>query len=111
MKPMRVLPLKVLIYPSDIRQRDRVWGKAGMVVDMDDPVVARLLVGQEYKLEPAAEGTMPDPLPRPIEAMREKERPRPKRAEVQAATAASAAAPLTANIQAPDKLPRTAKKE
>lgn len=106
MKLMRVMPTKVLIYPSEIRQRDRVWARQGAVIDMDDPIVARLMVGQEYKLEDAELASGPDPLPRPIEAMREGAARRQNPVAAKAAAAAAAAAPMTATIQKPDVLPR-----
>lgn len=56
-KLMRVTAQDVLHLPPDMQaDQNRIWLKAGGVIDMDDPFTRHAVKGQEYKLEDAPEG-------------------------------------------------------
>lgn len=60
---MRVVKQEVLHLPADMQaDQDRVWLKAGGVVDMDDPFTRHAVKGQEYKLEDASDNAAVTPL-------------------------------------------------
>lgn len=54
---MRVMEGMVLHWPDESRMRGRIRGRAGYVVDTEGPEEDFFLEGQDYKLEPAPEGS------------------------------------------------------
>jgi hypothetical protein len=62
MKLHRVCPGKYLHFPPEIDKKDPLWLPPGGVLDLDDPFVAKCIVGQEYKLEPDDTATEPTPI-------------------------------------------------
>ena len=58
-KKFRVRDGRVLHFPQEwCDETTRVWIRSGQIVDLDDPELAKLAVGQLYKLEPVEEGEM-----------------------------------------------------
>jgi len=64
MKLYEVIEERVLLWPSDFPDEDRVRGLAGYIVDMDAPYESMWCAGQEAKMRPldgkSAEGKVPN---------------------------------------------------
>lgn len=111
MQLMQLRAGEILRLPNAVHGPDRLWARPPAVFDFSDPYIARAIDGQEFKFEPAKEGSEPTPLHAKVEGLirRWKEQDgelAAKPSPVQAAVEKAKESGLSAGIPAPDERPK-----